>query len=56
MLVLQQRVRRHGLRLIHAKVLLHTGLWVAVAEAVVHLTMPAVVVEEGVQLQLVLML
>jgi hypothetical protein len=41
----QQQDHQHGLLLLHAKVLLHIGLWVAVVEAVVPMIMQALEAE-----------
>jgi hypothetical protein len=50
MLVSQHLVRRHGQRLLHAKVLLLIGLWVAGVEVQGRLTKEVTVAEVEVQL------
>jgi hypothetical protein len=50
MLLLQQRSQLHGQHLPPAKVLLHIGLWVAVAEVLVRLTKEVTVAVAGVPL------
>jgi hypothetical protein len=48
---LQQRVRIYGLRLLHAKVLSHIGLWVVEVAAVVRMTKEVAVAEVAALLQ-----